>query len=176
MGFWSTHKSNRLEACVKQKLLSEKLRDLRDAIPRHWSLCFLVSPCYLQDAILSQWSSSDLLRVLRIWERVFYSQAFYTLYPFLLVLRLPWDGQFNFKVSRASCWPFQHSPGPAICLNHSNPQKRHGGRFYLRATAYRLHNEESASYGFWTHFAIGEYTRRLMFYSLSHRTMWSKIN
>ena len=24
-----------------------KLCDLRDAMPRHWSLCFLLSPCYL---------------------------------------------------------------------------------------------------------------------------------
>ena len=58
------------------KLLSEKLCDLRDFWPCHWSLCFLVSPCYLQDAMPCQWSSSDLLQVLRIWEGVFYSQAF----------------------------------------------------------------------------------------------------
>ena len=66
------------------------LRDLRDAMPRHWSLCFLLSPCYLQDAMPCEWSSSDLPRVLRIWESIFYSQVFFTLQSFLLALRLPW--------------------------------------------------------------------------------------
>ena len=42
-----------------KKLLSEKLHDLRDIMPRHWSLCFLLSPCYLQDTMPCQWSSSD---------------------------------------------------------------------------------------------------------------------
>ena len=37
-------------------------------------------------------------------------------------------------------------PSPTICLNHSNPLQRYGGRFYLRVTAGKLHNEESASY------------------------------
>ena len=62
---------------------------LRDAMPCHWSLCFLVSPCYLQDPMPYQWSSGDLSWVLQIWESVFYSQAFFTLHTFLLVLRLP---------------------------------------------------------------------------------------
>ena len=52
---------------------------------------FLGSPCYLQDAMPCQWSSSDLPRVLRIWESIFYSQAFFTLHFFLLVLKLPWE-------------------------------------------------------------------------------------
>ena len=30
--------------------------------------------------------------------------------------------QFNLKVSRASCGSSKHSPGPTLCLNHSNPQ------------------------------------------------------
>ena len=51
---------------ISQKLLLEKLRDLWDAMPCHWSLCFLLSPCYLQDTMPSQGSSSDLPRVLRI--------------------------------------------------------------------------------------------------------------
>ena len=44
---------------------------------------FLVSPCYLQDAMPCQWSSSDLSRVLRIC----------IFYLILLPggLRLPWD-------------------------------------------------------------------------------------
>ena len=46
--------------------------------------------------------------------------------------------QFNLKVSRASCWSSKHSPGPTICLNHSNPQKFYTGRFYLGVMAGRL--------------------------------------
>ena len=95
---------------ISQKLLLEKLRDLWDAMPCHWSLCFLLSPCYLQDTMPSQGSSSDLPRVLRIWESIFYSQAFFTLHSFLLVSRPPWGRQFNLKVSRVSCWFSKHSP------------------------------------------------------------------
>ena len=90
-----------------KKLLSEKLHDLRDIMPRHWSLCFLLSPCYLQDTMPCQWSFSDFLpRVLRIRESVFYSQAFFTLHSFLLVLRSSWGRQFNLNVSSGSCWYF----------------------------------------------------------------------
>ena len=64
---------------------------------------FLLSPCYLQDTMPCQWSSSDLPWVLQIWESIFYSQAFFTLHYFLLVSRPPWDQQFNLKVSRVSC-------------------------------------------------------------------------
>ena len=116
----------------------EKLCDLRDVTPRHWSLCFLVKSCYVQDAMPCQWSSSDLPQVLRIWESAFYSQAFFTLHCFLLVLMLPWGRQFNIKVSRASCWYSKHSPGPTIRLNHNNPQKRNGRRFYLKVTTGQL--------------------------------------
>ena len=66
-----------------QKLLLEKLHNLRDAMSCHWSLCFLLSRCCLQDAMPCKWSSSDLLQVLRIRESVFYSQAFFTLHSFL---------------------------------------------------------------------------------------------
>ena len=72
---------------------------------RHWSHWFLVP------------------RVLRIWESVFYSQALFTLRSFLLVLRPSRGRQFNRKVTRASRRSSKHSPGPAICLNHNNPQK-----------------------------------------------------
>ena len=122
---------------------------LRDAMPCHCSLCFLVSPRYLQDAMLCQWSSSDLFCVLWIWESIFYSQAFFTLHSFLLFSRLPWGWQCNLEVRRASCWSLKHSPGPTICLNHSNPQKRYGSRFYLMVTAGWLCNEESASHRVW---------------------------
>ena len=41
---------------------------------------------------------------------------------FWLVLRPPQRWQLNLKVSRVSCWPSKHSPSPASCLNHNNPQ------------------------------------------------------
>ena len=82
-----------------QKLLLEKLRDFRDAIPRHWSLCFLLLPCYLHDTMPCQWPSSDLLQVVRIWERLFYSQVVFTLLSFQLVSRPPWGQQFNLKLA-----------------------------------------------------------------------------
>ena len=70
---------------VKQKLLFEKLRDIWDAMPRHRSFWFLVLPCYLQDAMLCQWSSSDLPWELRIWE--------------------------SLKVNMVSCWSSKDTPG-----------------------------------------------------------------
>ena len=73
---------------------------------------------HLQDSMPCQWLSSHLLQLLRVWESVFYPQAFLT---FLLVSRPPWDRQFNLKVSRVLCWSSKHSPGPAICLNHNYP-------------------------------------------------------
>ena len=94
----------------------------------HWSLCFLVSPCYWQDAMPYQCSSSNLPRVLRIWKSVFF-----TLNSFLLVLRLLWE-----PAVQASCWSFKHSPGPTIRLNHNSSQKRYGGRFFLRVAAGQL--------------------------------------
>ena len=39
--------------------------------------------------------------------------------------------QFFLEVCRASCWSSKHRPGPSVCLNHSNRQKRYDGRFYL---------------------------------------------
>ena len=138
---------------------------------RHWSLCFLVSPYDLQDTMSCQCSSSDLPWVIRIWESVFYSQGFFTLHSFLLVLRLPWCRQFNLRVNRASCWHLKQSPSSAIGLNHSNPQKRYDVRFYLRVTAGRLHNEEPVFYRSWTPFTIGKHARSLMLYPFGHRAM-----
>ena len=94
----------------------EKIRDLRDVMPRHWS-------------------SSGLPQVTDLRESFSLSGVFYLTLPFLLVLR---SRQFNLKVSRTSCWSSKHSPGPTIHLNHNNPQNRYGGRFYLRFTAGRL--------------------------------------
>ena len=91
---------------ASQKLILAKLRDLWDAMSRHWSLFFLLSPCYLQDSMSCKWLSSDLPRVLRIWESIFYSRVFFTLHSFLLVSRPPWGWQFSLKVSRvhADLW------------------------------------------------------------------------
>ena len=72
-----------------------------------------------------------LLRVRRIWQNVFYSQAFFTLHSFLLLSRHPWGWPFTLKGSRASCWLSKHSPGLSIVWNERNPQKRYSGRFYL---------------------------------------------
>ena len=66
--------------------------------------------------------------------------SFFTLRRFLPYTSSCWfqgfpgSWQFNLRVSRALCWSSKHSPGPIICLNHKNPQKRYGGRFYLRVT------------------------------------------
>ena len=112
---WTSEKNSHFanfKKIICQNLVLEKLGELWDAMPRHWSVCFLVSPCYLQNAMLYQWSSSDLRRLLRIWESVFYSRAFFTLYSFMLFSRLPWGWQFNLKVSRASRWSehMKHNP------------------------------------------------------------------
>ena len=52
----------------------------------------------------------------------------------------PGIGQFNLKISRASCWSSKHSPSQTISLNHNNPQKVYTGRFYLRARTGQLQN------------------------------------
>ena len=99
----------------------------------------------------------------------FYSQAFFTLHSFLLVLRPPRGKQFNLKISRASCWSsLKHSPSPAICWNHNNPQKGYSGRFYLKVMAACLANGESASYEIWTLLEISEQARSLMLSSFDH--------
>ena len=115
--------------CWFWKLLSEKLRDLQDAMPCHLSLCILVP------------------QVLWIWESSFYSWEFFNLHSFLLFSSLPWGLLLNLKVNRASCWSPKHSPSPSICLNHNNPQKKYGGRFYLWFTAGWLHEESAPPYG-----------------------------
>ena len=83
---------------------------------------------YATPLVTSYFPPTLLPWVLRIWESVFYSQAFFTLHSFLLVSRPPWGRQFSLKVSRASCWSSKQSPGLIICLNHSNPQKFYTAR------------------------------------------------
>ena len=88
-----------------KKLLLEKLRDLRDTLPRHWSLCFFYhvtyrTPCHASDHLVIFTASATYLR-----ERFLLSGIFlYFLHSFLLVSRPPWGRQFNLKVSRVSCW------------------------------------------------------------------------
>ena len=60
-----------------------------------------------------------LPRVLRIWECIFYSQAFFTLHSLLLLWRLPWDCHFYLEGCRASHWGSKHRHGPSVCLNHT---------------------------------------------------------
>ena len=75
----------------KQSKTPFERNSLTYGTPCHARGCFvfLLSPCYLQDTMPCQWSSSDLPWVLRIWERIFYSQAFFALHSFPLVLRPP---------------------------------------------------------------------------------------
>ena len=67
-----------------------------------------------------------------------FERAFFTLVRFLhytpssIFQSFPGSQKFNLNVSRASCWSSKHSPGPTICLNHSNSQKIYMSRFYLR--------------------------------------------
>ena len=101
---------------------------------------------------------------LRIWESAFYSRMFFYLGLLSAFLRLPWDRQFDLKVSRASCWSSKHTTGPAICLNHSNPQKIH-------VWLWNVSFEISASYRVWTLFMISEHVKSLMFYPFGYRAL-----
>ena len=96
---------------------------------------FFVSPCYLQNALPCQWSSSDLPKCYGF-ERAFFTRRYFLPYTSYCCFQgFPGSRQLNLKASRASCWSPKHSPGPTICLNHNNPQKRYSGRFYLRVMA-----------------------------------------
>ena len=152
-----------------KKLLSEKLRDLRDTIPRPWLLCFLLSPCYLQDTMPCQWSSSDFLpRVLRIWEGVFYFQAFFTLHSFLLVLRPPWGRQFSLNNSRASCWYFRNIVLARLFIwitTIHNKKIQVTFMYGLPLARY----EYNVSYEIWTLFTIVCCVRGLIIYPFGHR-------
>ena len=118
-----------------------------------------------------------------------FESAFFTFRRFLpctpscFFQGFPGSRQFNLKVSRALCWSSKYSPGPTICLNHSNTQKIYTGRFYLRAKAGQSRNinlyrelvlrsfEMFASYGIWTLFTVGGYVTSLMFYPFGHRAL-----
>ena len=109
-------------------------------------------------------------------ERQFFTLRYFLPYtPSCRLLRFPRSQQFNLNVSRASCWSSKHSPGPTINLNHNNPWKTYGDRFYLSVMAWPA-NEESASYRIQTLFKIGEHVRSLMLYLFGHRALQSEIN
>ena len=96
---------------------------------------FLLSPFYLHDTMPCQWSTSDLPRVLRIWESVFYSQAFFTLHHFLLVLRPLWGRQFNLNISGASFWYFRNiAPARLFVWITTIHNKIYRCNFYLSVT------------------------------------------
>ena len=88
----------------------------------------------------------------------------------------PGRGQFSLRVSRASCLSSKHNTSLTSRLNHSNPQKRYDGGFYLRIMVGRRRNEKSASYGVWTLFTIGEYVISVIFYPSGHRALRAVIN
>ena len=102
-----------------------------DEIKLTYLLTYL--PCYLQDTMPCQRSSSNFLpRLLRIWESVFYSQAFFTLHSFVLVLKRTWDRQFNLNISRASCWYFRNiAPVRLFVWITTIHDKIYRGNFYL---------------------------------------------
>ena len=83
-----------------------------------------------------------LPRALWFWVGIFYPQVFFTLRSFPTFLAHPWHlwhipnilvqpafikvslgaGSYFFESCRASYWSSKHTPGPSVCLIHSNPQ------------------------------------------------------
>ena len=106
---------------------------------------FLVSPCYLQDAMPCQCSSSNLPRVLQIWKGIFTLRCFLPYTPSCWFQGFPGAGSSTTKLAGLHA-DLRNSPGLAISLNHSNPQRGYGGWFYLRLAVGWLRNEESACY------------------------------
>ena len=145
-------------------------------MPRPWSPCFLFlpmlliwhyttrwssgTPPYLRNTMSRQWSPGNLPRVLRIWESVFYSQAFFSLYS---LAELHADLR---NIARTHLFVWITAIYKIFFC----------GRFSLRARAGQSRNinlhgelilrnicfEIFASYGIWTLFAIGEYVTSLL--------------
>ena len=111
-----------------------------------------------------------------------FERAFFTLRHFLsYTLSWCFQGfagilQFSLIVCRTSRWSSKHSPGPTICLNYNNPQKRSSGRLYFRAMTGQLHNEESAPWRIRTLLTIAKHVQSHMVYPLSYRAIQSVIN
>ena len=89
--------------------------------------------CYLRDIMLRQWWSGDLPRVLRVWESVFYSQAFFTLHSFLLLQGFPGTGSSNSELARLHA-DLRNIASTQLLVWITTIHKRFiCGRFYLRA-------------------------------------------
>ena len=75
-------------------------------------------------------SVTVLLWVLRVWESVFYSQAFFTLHSFLtfdttcFYQGFPGSRQFFLEGCRVSHWGSKH-PDPSVYLNHTVFSKKY---------------------------------------------------
>ena len=139
---------------------------------RYWSLCFLVTGRHAMPVVI-WWSTVSAIDCR---EHFSLSDVFLTFTSSSWFQDFPGSGQFNLKVTRSSCWCSRHSHGLDIGVNDNNPQKRYGGRFYLRVTAGQLRNEESASYGIWTRFIKGDHARSLMLYPFVQTVMQCEIN
>ena len=110
-----------------QKLLSEKLRDLRDTMRRHWSLCVLLSPCYLR-------TPCHAIGHLVIYRECYeFERAFSTLRRFL-----PYTPSCFFKASLVPAQPL-----PDYFFESQQSTKELSQQVYLRLTAGRA-PEESA--------------------------------
>ena len=111
-----------------------------------------------------------------------FERAFFTLRCFLpYTLSCCFQGfagirQFSLIVRRTSRWSSKHSPGPTICLNYNNPQKRSSGRLYFRAMTGHLHNEESAPCRIRTLLTIAKHVQSHMVYPLGYRAIQFVIN
>ena len=82
-------------------------------MPCQRSLCFLVSPFTYRTPCHARGHLVIYCKCYRF-ERAFFTQAFFTLQSFLLILSLPYSWQFNLKVSRASCQSSKHNPCSTI--------------------------------------------------------------
>ena len=108
-------------------------------------------------------------RVLQIWESVFYSQGFFPLHSFLLVLRPPWGRQFSLNISRASCWYFRNIVLARLFIwitTIHNKKIRVTFMYGLRPAKY----EYNVSYDIWTLFTIVCCVKGLILYPFGHRS------
>ena len=174
----------------KKLLFGEALCYLEDPTLRHWSPCFSVLPkllvwhyttqrsghqvqhqCYLRGSMPRQWSPGDLPGVLRIWESIFDSQAFFTVQSFLFFFQ-GFPGTTNSTAKLAGFHTDLRNIAPAQLfvwrvLCHT---------FYLRARTGQSQTlifkellcygnfifERFTSYGIWTLSAIGENVTSLL--------------
>ena len=61
-----------------------------------------------------------VMRVLRMWDSIFYSHTFFfTLHSFQILSRLHWGCQFCLEGCRASQWGLKHGPTRSVCLSYT---------------------------------------------------------